>query len=729
MVLFITSFLLVFTSSYLLTSVLAPKKSQIGFNYLFLIAFAQIILTFEVLSLFSSIKEFWVLLLNVIFLLISIFIWHKKSKPFWSLDLDNFKTRVINSFKLDRSLLFLFGGFCVFILATVIMCLIMPTTNADANSYHVARSLFWVFNGNLNHITVADVRNICLPINSEILYSWVLLFLKKDIFLGFFSFVGYLLSIFSIYNILGLIGCCTRKKLWVIFILSSFSSVIVQASGTETDIIIAGLVTSSIFLFWYSLKNKEKTPLIMSALAYAIATGTKTPALIAIPGVGLIFLALSIHFYKKDFYKPLLKFLGFGIVFFLIFSSYNYILNYIHYKNIMGSKSFMEVSLNYYGLKAVPANFIKYVFLFFDFTGFRWGDYVGQDIAHVKDFILDFFNLVQYKDGLYSVDITANRMLLEPLMGAGILGFVVFLPCLLWSFVKPIFNRKSKRTWTIFGFAVLFLLNLLILSYLLAYMIFSIRFIMFFMVVSAPILTYSYLKNRNPLKYIILAFSLFYLIGVSTHLWARPLGKIIPIFIKNPSFSALRERAKCSFFEPDSPPKSSTCILRDKIKREYTTDNRILALVNTADSIYLIKELSFEGYNIDFATLENEKKINFEKYNIIITPYNGQRMTAIEHYEENKDDFKMINGIPFFAKIKPVMCFYTSNPKAPPSKDGEARYPFKALCGMSNGFMKEKNLQEFDKAGIIKPDDKEPTLYLLYKNTKLPLYLKVKRVK
>ena len=315
--LFIISFIMVFVSSYLLTSVLAqketdaqlaPKKSLVGFNYLFLIAFAQIILTFEVLSLFTAIKPFWVLAFNLIFLLASTYIWRKKSKPLWTADLTSLRTRVFNSFKLDKSLAVLFVGFCVFITSAVILCAVMQISNMDALGYHVARSLFWVLNGNLNHFEIADVRNICLPINSEILYSWVILFVKKDVFLGFFAFAGYILSIYSVYNILGLIGLSTRKKLWTIFILSSFSSVIVQASGTETDIIIAGLITTSIFLFWHSLKNNEKTPLIMSALAYAIAIGTKTTAIIAIPGVGLFLLALSIYFKKKEFYKPLLTF-------------------------------------------------------------------------------------------------------------------------------------------------------------------------------------------------------------------------------------------------------------------------------------------------------------------------------------------------------------------------------------------------------------------------------------
>ena len=722
--LFITSFFLVFISSYLLTSVLSPKKSSVGFNYVFLIAFAQIILTFETLSLFNSIKQFWVLFFNVIFLLISIFVWHKKSKPLWCPDLKPFRTRVFNSFKLDKSLAWLFFGFCIFILSVVILCLIMPITNMDAQSYHFARSLFWIFNGNLNHFDIADVRNLCLPINSEILYSWVLLFTRRDLFLGFFAFVGYLISIFSVYNILGLIGYSTRKKLWVIFILSSFASVIVQASSTETDIIIAGLVTSSLFLFWYALKNNEKIPLLMSALAYAIAIGTKTTAIIAIPGVGLFFLALAISYKKKDFYKPLLKFIGLGIIFFLIFSSYNYILNYIQFKNIIGSQGLMEVTKNYYGIKAVPANFIKSIFLFFDFTGFKWSDYIGKDIAQLKFLILNFFHLAQYKDGMYSLDLIPNRLLLEPLMGAGVLGLIVFLPCLAWSFVKPVFKHKSKKTWILLGFASLFVINLLVLSYLIAFMVFSVRFIMFFMVLSSPILSYSYLKAKNPLKYVIIAFSLFYLMAVSTHLWARPLNKIIPLLIKNPSILALKERAECTGFEKIQEYHDSTCVLRDLIKTQYTTDNLILAFFNTEDPISLIKELSFDGYKIDFATLENAQNIDFKKYNIVITPNNGQRATTITDYENRKNEFKVINGNLVIVKNDPVMCLYTSNAAAPPTKDGKERPPYKVQCGMSKYFLEDNNLEQFEASGIVHPTDKKPSFYLLFRNTKLPLYMK-----
>lgn len=721
MLLFLISFLLVFASSYLLTSIISPKKSILGLIYILLIAFAQLVLTFEVLSLFTAIKQFWVLGINVLFLIASGYIWNEKSRPLWVLDCSDFKNRVTNSLKLDKSLMWLYVGFCVLLIVSLTLCLLMPITNADAEDYHVARSLFWVLQSSLNHFDVADVRNLCLPINSEILYSWVLLFVKSDAFLGFFSFTGYLLSIVSIYNILGLLGYCTRKKLWVIFILSSFSSVIVQISSTETDIIIAGLISSSIFLFWYALKNNKKIPVFMSSLAYALALGTKTTAIIAIPGAGLLLFALCFYFKK---YKPILLFLGFGLVNFLIFSSYNYILNFIHFSNFMGPASFMVVSKNYYGIKGLAANFIKYIFMSIDFTGFRWSDYIGPHMVLLRDSILKFLHLGYVKDGLYTTPYVVNRFLLEPVMGAGILGFLVYLPCLIWALIKPIFKLKSKKILFIFAFALVFIINLLTISYLLAYMSFSTRFIMSFMVISSPILIYSYLSPKNPLKYIIIAFSLFYLICVSTHLWARPFSKIGKILKEHPSISYLRDIARCKTYEKNPQYSNSVCPLVERIKDNLSEDNKILAFINTSDSIYLLKALEFEGYKIDFRTMEDIQKIDFNKYNVIISPNRGQAATFIKDYERRKNEYKIIGRKIIINKENLVPCIYIKNPALRNTKSQERLYPFQVQCMMSRNFMQKKHLEMIGIAGVIKSNPPNYNYFIIYRNSKLPLKFK-----
>ena len=54
MILFLISFLMVFLSSYFMTSIIADKKSLEGFIYILLTAFANVVLTIEILSLLNA---------------------------------------------------------------------------------------------------------------------------------------------------------------------------------------------------------------------------------------------------------------------------------------------------------------------------------------------------------------------------------------------------------------------------------------------------------------------------------------------------------------------------------------------------------------------------------------------------------------------------------------------------------------------------------------------------
>lgn len=718
MILFFISFLLVFVSSYFITSILSPKKSILGFIYIFLLAFAQIVLTFEILSLFSAIKEIWVMGVNVLFFAGATFAWFKKGTPVWSLEFSDFRNKLNNSLKLDKSLMWLYVGFSVLIISAVFLNAIMPITNADAQGYHVARSLFWVFQGNLNHFTVADIRALCLPINSEILYAWVILFIKNDIFFGYFSFVGFILAIVSLYNILSYIGFCTRRKLWIIFILSSFASVLVQLSGTETDIIVAGLVSSSIFLFWYALKNEKLVPIFMAALAYALAVGTKTPSIMTIPAIGLFFVGLS--FYYKRF-KPLGYFAVFSILNFIIFASYNYILNFIDYGNFFGADSFMVVSKNYYGLKAVPANFVKYMFMFFDFTGFKWSDYVGQHFLHLRNAILVALHSKYIYDGIYTSGYDFQRTLLEPMMGTGILGFILYLPCLIWAFIKPIFSFKLHKVRWLMVFAAIFVVNILVLSYLLGYMSFSVRFVMFFIVLSAPIMAYSYFRKSNPLKFIFVMFAVYYLILVSTHLWARPISQIGKLLVRGISIKELRLRAVCKDFNKETEYQNSACLLKFRLKHHFMPGTRILAFINSADTIYILKTLQFEGYPIDFGLMEDADKIDFNKYNIVVSTNQGQTSTNVKHFAQRKNECKFVKNKLIINDGAIVPCYYMSNIILENTGFDYENHPYQVHCALSKNFLDKQNLVPIGYAGVIKPWIHETGYYVIYLNRNLPV--------
>lgn len=727
MLLFFLSVIMVFATSFFVTVVLENKKFCVALIYFLLAAFANVVITFEILSLFSAISKTGVLAFNVLFLVISTYFWNKYKRP-------HFDFKIKDSLKLLSRALIKDKYLLVLSLCSVFMCVVslwlisfMPVVNPDAEGYHVLRSLFWISNKNLNHFNIADIRCLDLPINSEILYAWIILFVKKSVWFGIFSFMGFVLSMTALFGVLSNIGLSLRKKLWVILITSSFASVIVQASGTETDIIISGLVLSSIFLFWNALKTDKKLPMFMSALSYALAVGTKTPALILVPAVGLWMCAMSIYYKKKMFYKPLLLFFGFAILNFFLFGAYNYILNFIEYGNIAGSASLLSVHRNHSGLKSVPADFIRYIFMFFDFTGFKWHETLGVHIINFRDSLLNNLSFLYVQDGLYSSDTSvSNNTLLEPLMGLGILGFLVYLPCLFYSLIRP-FLTKCKKDWMIFSFAVIFIISLITMSIEIQFMTYSVRFFASFAVIGAPILAYSYIKKNNVAKFIVVSFAVFYLTLVSTSLWARSAVRIFKYFKQGATVSQVREIATCSGFYKnikdnpsyitDYPILNVSCGIRDLIKM-LDKRNKILYFSNSTDTILIIKMLEYEGYNIDFDLAENINNIDLSKYNLIINENDIQLSTNVKQYENrNKKNMYLANGI---------ICKYLDLDEKPIQNDSK-NYPYKSVCKFSNYFYKNNgykfytdliiNYTKIDKTKVIK--------YNLYENINNPIINRV----
>ena len=81
MLLFIVSFLLVVCGSYFLALIAERNNFIKFFIYFLLFAFANVVVTFEILSLFSAIKEGSVLLINVLFFIPALCLWIKKGRP------------------------------------------------------------------------------------------------------------------------------------------------------------------------------------------------------------------------------------------------------------------------------------------------------------------------------------------------------------------------------------------------------------------------------------------------------------------------------------------------------------------------------------------------------------------------------------------------------------------------------------------------------------------------
>ncbi len=665
--LLLLSVVLVLLSSYLITSILKPSNFLTGFIYFVVSAFAQIVLIAELLSPFKFLYQGGFIFLQVIIAIITAIVWFKSGRPvFIHTPVQTFKS-ILKSLCSDRPLLILGVCFVFFLAVSLFLSCVMGIRSGDAEVYHAARSIFWVNNHSINHFFTSQVRMLAFPVNSEILYSWIILFTNKTIGLSVFSFLGFLLSVSALFGVMN--NFSIKRRLWVIFILASFASVLGQASGTETDIIISGLVLSSMYLFKNSIiaigggenhiSRDKFVPLFMSALCYALAIGTKTTALFLVPAVAIFMIYNSYKYLKKDYFKPFLYFLGFGLINFILFAAYNYIENLLWFGNPLGAYNTIEMHKNYYGVKGAAANIIKNATLFFDFTGFTWNAAAGKIIIPLRDFLLISLNLFDIPDGVNSGNSAVlNNAILAPLMGCGILGLIVFIPSLIFCLAAPLFCR-SKTRYEYFLYAAMFILTFVIMSYAIVFMTYNNRFIASFIVVCAPVIGCTYFRKFKIGKWFITLIAVFYLTLVSTHLWHQPFFKIIDaLFVKGQSLSEVQKREAWSKYDSNTD-KLPVEIRIANVIRSYPKDTKFVIFPSYKIYFATLAILNNEGWHVDIRSLEAFDIKELANYDVIIYGLNDQSANVAYRYEKNKNSYEIIKGKIYFKNpAAPINCIY-----------------------------------------------------------------------
>ena len=126
-----------------------------------------------------------------------------------------------------------------------------------------------------------------------------------------------------------------RKRIWTVFIFSALACVVIEASSCDTNMFTGSLVLTALYFFYCGIKYQKNLILYISSLSLSIACGVKTTAIIALPSVALFVFYVSVFCEKKEFYKSIIKYGCFFTLNFLIFSAYNYILNYLDFQQCL----------------------------------------------------------------------------------------------------------------------------------------------------------------------------------------------------------------------------------------------------------------------------------------------------------------------------------------------------------------------------------------------------------
>ena len=406
---FLISVISVILSSYLSAACIPQSREQkgkTGFLYFLLISFAQIVLSFEILSLFKAISKTGFLICNIVFLVAAALIKRHCGRKRSSLDENmNKKDWIASGFrpcndvkeifsviKNDKALMFLSVCFILFIIFQLITIFLFPVTFGDALAYYISRGTAWIQNGSINHYLTSNTHELMMPVNMDFLYTWLLLFRKSEAGAGIFAFIGYSGAVYVIYNLLRELNFSIKRCLWAVCAFSSFSLVIAETMHPCADLTAGALISASVYLFIKASKYDDKTALFFSALSYALSIGVKTTALIAAPSVFLIFCAVS-YIYQKNY---LLKFLLLFILNSAVFSSYSYILNFLDFGSFAAPSEEMLIHEFKGGIKGYFANIIKYSFAFFDMSGMPEFLNFNDKIQSLLNAVLNLFGLTLF---------------------------------------------------------------------------------------------------------------------------------------------------------------------------------------------------------------------------------------------------------------------------------------------------------------------------------------------
>ncbi|MBQ8887577.1 MAG: glycosyltransferase family 39 protein [Candidatus Gastranaerophilales bacterium] len=660
---FLISILFVIFSSYLITSAL--KEKQNNFLYFLLIAFAQIVITFEMLSLFNSISTNGILILNLLFLVGSIIAFFKTGRQIHQPKIKEELLKIKQALKLDKSLCFLSVCFCLFLIFQLITALFFPITFGDAVSYYLPRCTAWIQNGNINHYITPDTRELIMPTNMEFLYSWVLLFRKSELGISIFSYISYIVGIYLVYNLLKEIGTTTRRRLWSIFVISSFVLLFVEMYTPCADLFIGVLILACIYLFLKACKYDDNKALFFSALSYALAVGTKTTSIIAIPSVFIVLLIIA-YKYRKNVTKQILTF---GLMFFInfiIFASYNYILNFIQFSNPVSCSE--QLLLNQFrgGFKGWLSNLIKYCFAILDTSGiidlFNFNGFINylQSLALSSIGVTDKMFTSNYFEKYFEF----NSKISMAASALGIMGLLAFLP----SLIKSI--KYSKKRIILFVLGLSLIINILIFSRVMVFTQYNMRYLLTFVIIASPIVAYSYIKKNNLFKIIMCIFLFVYLIGIAH-------TKPVQYFV-----SYLKDIKK---YENTSRPFLLIETEETKIY-DFIIENKIsnLALIINQghNPVYYIFKARLKGVNIDQLLLEDIEKYNLSKYEYIITDTTQVGSTNIVNF---KDRIK-------YPDLFVAQCIYTDYNKKI-INDTNTK-PAMVTCDVPFNYIKEKGFEQ-----------------------------------
>jgi 4-amino-4-deoxy-L-arabinose transferase-like glycosyltransferase len=413
---------------------------------------AQIVAISLLLSFAKLLAPLYYMVLSV-FVFLAVFYWLKKQKRRIHFDFD-IKSK-IGEIKSDKILAFFVIGVIGLFVLNLIYALTIPVFNADSLNYHVPRVVQWLQNRQVGHYFTIDHRQTSFPLNSSMILMWTRMVGGGYWLLNISQWFSALVACTGIYAIAKQIGFSKKQAIFGAGIFFTMPMVILQSSTPQNDIVLTSFTLVAIYFLIEYVFNKQFIYLLISGLAFGIATGTKYTIAFAIPGVILYLLVIFIKNKHLFNFKLLFRICLVLIICFMIFGSFSYILNYTEYGNPVASEQVYDVHIN----KQEPLKSgVRYFFQLLDFTGIdgKVGAYISSGHAQVWDKTYEVLGMEKHPlelQGRGNGTFYYDKKPSNGYTGFGIWGFMMIFTTFFALFSKN-YKKRSVALIVVIWFAI-----------------------------------------------------------------------------------------------------------------------------------------------------------------------------------------------------------------------------------------------------------------------------------
>jgi hypothetical protein len=233
-----------------------------------------------------------------------------------------------------------------------VYALIAPVTNSDSQVYNLARLSVAERAGFWQTTAWNSVRQVIFPWTFDAIHYPFLKIGWGSALPSFVSFLGLLIIIFEL--VVPRFG--SKVGLWSILVLLAMPTLMLQATTTKNDLVIAFGAGCWLYSLVRFRRNQSTFFLFTAALSLAFTMGCKTSAL---PICAI--LTLTTGWLLRRQVRNALRFALFLGPLLLLFGSIEtYVLSWRIYRDPLGPTQFVHAHTNQDGIRGATANFIRY---------------------------------------------------------------------------------------------------------------------------------------------------------------------------------------------------------------------------------------------------------------------------------------------------------------------------------------------------------------------------------